>query len=313
MAEYKSLTHPTLLSEHAARYTQPEMIADELVAVLPTDTKQFKYPLWQRRDSFRITDAKVSPTGMPNQRSFTRTLVQVDVVGFSLMDRFALTDTDDAAVIGNLEQDTTLDIAGDLLLGHEQRVINVVTAAANFATANKVTLGTQWTNYTSSTPVKDIQTAIRTCLVKPNKMAMDKVSWDALAAHPDIITGLRGVAGTVNGLASKEEVARFFGLDQVLVAEARWDSANPGATESLGYLWPQGIVVVGRFPDQPQRNDIGFARTYRYRPDGENGITVTMDAEPIRGTRGTVAVKVAYEEVTVVVGNDVGYRIQNAA
>src|SRR5574341_1502623 len=307
MAQYTPVTHAQLLEEHAVRYTQPDLIADLAIPTSPTTVQLVKYPTFRRRDAYRITDAEMAPDGEPNQRKFVKTTSEVNVRPYGLFDRFPIADQDDDSVIGDQEIETVEDLSGDLLLNREKRVADLLFTAASYGAANKITLGTAWTS-SASTPVADVQTGIRACLVKPNKMICGKLAFDALARHPDIISGLRGIGGSTNGLATGEEIARYFGLEKVLVGEARYDSANPGATESLSYIWTSTQVVIARIPDEPRRNDVMLARTYRYRPQGTSGVNVYQELELKRGTRGTVYTKVSYDEISVLVAADVGYQ-----
>lgn len=313
MAQYTPVTHAQLLEEQCVRYTQEGLIADMAVPTTPTTAKLVKYPSFTRRDAFRVSDAEVAPDGMPNQRKFSKTTTEVTVKPYALFDRFPISDQDDESTIGDHELETVEDLSGDLLLGREQRVASLLFTAANYGSANKITLGTAWTNTVSSTPIADIQTGIRACLAKPNKMIFGVSAFDALARHPDIIAMLRGVGGAVNGLASADEIGRYFGIEKVLVGEARYDSANPTATEALSRVWTATSCLIARIPDEPRRNDVMLARTYRYRPQGESGVNVYMELEGQRGARGTVFTKVSYEEITVQVASDVGYLMSGAA
>lgn len=313
MAQYLPITHAKLLEEQSVRYTQEDLIADLAVPTTPETAKKVVYPVFRRRDAFRLSDAEMSPEGMPNQRKFVKTKTEVTMLPYGLFDRWPISDDDDESVIADNEIDTVEDLSADLLLNREKRVADLLFTAANYGAANRVALATPWTNATAGTPIADIQTGIRACLKKPNKLICGKLAWDALARHPDIIATLRGIGGATNGLATQDEVARYFGLEKVLVGEARYDSANPGATEALSYVWTGTMALLAYIPDQPRRNDVMLARTYRYRPEGETGVKVTMELEPQRGTRGTVFCKVAYEEITVQVAADVGYHFTAAA
>lgn len=313
MAQYQALTYAQLLEELAVRYTQEGLIADAAVPTTATTAKRVTYPTFRRRDAYRLTDAEMAPDGFANQRKFVKTLSEVTVAPYGLMDRFPISDQIDDSAVVNEEMETVEDLSSDLLLGREKRHADLLFTAGNYGAANKTTLGTAWSTPATSTPITDIQTGIRACLVKPNKMIMGKRAFDALAAHPNIIQTLRGTAGTTSGLATSDEIARYFGLEQILVGEARYDSVNPGQTEQLDYIWDPTKALICRIPNEPRRNDVMLCRTYRFRPTGESGVMVTVEQENMRGARGTIAVKVSYEETTVLVATDVGYLISNAS
>lgn len=317
MGQYTPTNHAELLAEHALAYRQPEYIAEELVPSSLVESKLVKYYKYTRADASRITDAEMASDGMPNQRKFSATSVEVSLDPFGLFDRIPISDINSQSDGGDLEMDTVEDLTDDLMLSHEKRVSDLVMTAANYAAANRVTLGTPWTNKTSGTPITDIQTGMRACALRPNVLTLDEVSWDALRSHPDIVQVLRGTGGQVaNGLASLAEVAEYFELEKVLVGRAKYNSANPGATEAYSYIWPTGRALLARQPSAPRRRELMLVRNYKLNQAGNGGAggyAVTTLVEEQRGTAGTLFVKVAGEEKTVLVAADAGYLISSAA
>lgn len=326
MGQYTPTYHPELLAEHAVAYRQSRFIADEACPVSGTDSKLVKYYKYTRADANRITDDEMSPDGMPNQRKFSKTSVEVEVAPHGLFDRLPITDLTGSNDGGDLEMDTVEDLTDDILLNREKRVADLLMTPANYGSANKVTLSTPWTNQTSSTPIQTIQTGQRACALPPNIMVMDRVTWDAFRIHPDILDRLGGPTRKA-GMAQRDQVAEMFELEKVLIGEVRYNSANPGATEAYSYIWPQGRVLLAHQPQTPRKKQLMLARTYRLnqtnnggadaegaRPgERRGGFLVTQVVEEQRGTAGTLFIKVAHEEKSVHVATDAGYLISSAA
>ena len=187
-----------------------------------------------------------------------------------------------------------------------------MTTAASYASANKVTLGTPWTS-ALSTPIADIQTGKRACAVPPNIGVCDEATFDALARHPAIISTLRGTSGTVNGLATAEEIARYFGLEAVHVGRTKYNSANPTATAVYSTLWPSGRFLLAKVVQTPRAKEIVTARTYRYsgNPGGLTfNVVSVVQEEP--GTQGVLFQKVTMDELVQLTAADTGYLISSA-
>lgn len=307
---------PETLAELAAKYTNAEMVADEIAPVFESPRKLIKYWKFTRRDFQKITDARIAPDGDPNERKFTATSTEAEVEPYALADKIPLSDLNDPEPGIDLEADTAEDLTSDLQLGHEKRVADLVMDPTQYASANKVTLsGTdQFTDKTNSDPIDVIQTAKRACAMPPNVAICDEVTFDALASHPDIVAFLRGVGGAVNGLASAEELARYFGLARWIVGRAKYDSANAGQTASFSYVWPQGRLLLARTNPTPRAREAILARTLRYRPGGApGGILMDMWDDRKPGTQGVRWIKGSYEEKVVMVAADCGYLISGAA
>lgn len=310
---YTQLHSAQTQAELATKYTNNDFIADMVCPVTPTDRKLVRVWQFARADANRITDSRMAPDGMPNRRSFTATSSTAEVEPYGLHDTIPVSDLEDPEPGIDLEADTIEDLSHDVLLGHEKRVADLIMAAGSYGAANKVTLGTAWTNTTSSTPIADIQTGKRACAVSPNIGVCDEVTFDALARHPDIISTLRGTAGAQRGLASAAEIAQYFGLEAVYVGKCKYNSANPTATASYTYVWPQGKFLLAKVVAVPRTREVTLARTYRKRGDAATTMNVVTKVQEEPGTKGVLFVKVTMEELVSMVASDVGYLISGAA
>lgn len=315
MSTYSAIAVAAALEDFAIKYGSPDFIADLVCPIKDSSKRTAKYFKYARRDMGRITDSKVTSTGLPNQRHFATTTEEYTVELHALFDYVAHSDIAAQDAPLDLESDTVEDLTHDLLLGREKRVADLYTTAANFPTANKVTLTVPWTDYTLSTPIKDIQTGKRACALPANIMVLDEISWDTLAAHPAIISGLRNFGGAKDGLARPEEVASYFGFENVYVGKMKYDTADPGQTESFSTVWPQGKVVIARVPKSPRTKEAMLGRNFRFNGEGaENGVAVDLWDDRKRGTKGGVlGIKVSMEEVPKIVASDCGYLISSAA
>lgn len=301
------------VEEFASRVGNAEYIADQVVPVSGRHRKLVSFPKIDDRTAFQIADTRVAPDGMPNQRKFAVTFQEMEVKPFALHDKIPLSDLNDPEPGIDLEMDTIEQLTNDLLLDREKRIADTIMAAAAYPSSNKVTLSTPFTDKTNSDPISVIQTAKRACLLSPNLAVCDEVTFDALACHPDIVAFLRGIGGATNGLASADELARYFGFERWLVGRAKYDTANSGQSASLSYVWPQGKILIARTMPNPGQKSAVLARTLRYLGEGERGVRVTVEPDKKPGTDGILFCKVAHEEVTDFVTPKLGYLISGAS
>jgi hypothetical protein len=301
------------VEEFASKVANAEAIADQVVPVSGRHRKLVSFPKFDERTAFQIADTRVAPDGMSNQRKFDVTFQEMEVEPYALHDKIPISDLNDPEPGIDLEMDTIEQLTNDLIVDREKRIADMLMTAANYPASNKVTLSTPFTDTTASTPIQVIQTAKRACLMPPNIAVCDEVTFDALAAHPDIVAFLRGIGGATNGLASAEELARYFGLEKWLVGRMKYDTANSGQSASLSYIWPQGRLLLARTTPNPGQKSAVLARTLRYLGEGERGVRVTVEVDKKPGTDGVLFCKVAHEEVTDFVSTKLGYLISGAA
>lgn len=96
---------------------------------------------------------------------------------------------------------------------------------------------TQWSNYTSSDPITDIETGKSTILSStgfmPNVLVLGYDAFRQLKHHPEIVDRVKYTSSEVPG---EQTLARLFGVDRVLVAQAIKNAGAEGAADSFSLL-----------------------------------------------------------------------------
>jgi hypothetical protein len=121
------------------------------------------------------------------------------------------------------------------------------TTAANYATGYSVTNagGTQWSDYVNSDPIGQIKTARRKIhsglFFEPNVGIFPYQVMSVLEDHPDFIERIKY---SERGIITSEIMAALFGIGQIIVPGVGYNSANPGQTAALGYLWGKDVVLA---------------------------------------------------------------------
>lgn len=135
----------------------------------------------------------------------------------------------------NLEQDAVEFVTARMMLRHE-----IEWASTFFATSvwtTDLTPTNLWDVYSSSNPLTDVQTAIKTILARtgfrPNTLVLGYDTWSALLNHPDIIERIKYTSANV---PTEQVIGRYFGLDRVFVSNAIKNTANEGAAASYSFI-----------------------------------------------------------------------------
>jgi hypothetical protein len=151
------------------------------------------------------------------------------------------------------KNDGTGLVTEQLLLGRELAMKNLVTTAANFASGYSTTLSgtSQWSDYTNSDPIGDHRTGVRKIhsgmFLEPNVEIMPYQVLSILEDHPDFIERIKY---SERGILTADIIAAVLGIASVIVPGLGFNSANPGQTASLGYVWGKDVLMA-YVPDRP--------------------------------------------------------------
>lgn len=173
----------------------------------------------------------------------------------------------------------------------------------------------QWDN-ANSTPIELIRTAKRTVQeatgFKPNIGLMGKLVFDTLIDHPEFIDRIKyNFAQGVAAVANEQIIAQLFGLDEILVMEAVWNSAPRGLPEVSRFIGGAHMLLAYR------TNTPGImvpSAGYTFSWNGWMGATgmghriKSFRLEQLESDR--IEVQMAYDQK--IIGADLGYFFENA-
>lgn len=152
-------------------------------------------------------------------------------------------DVDDQ-VRSNADTPIQLDTEATEFLTQQALISREVEWMANyFVTSvwdNDVAPGTKWDSG-SSTPIEDVRLAKRTILQNTgqmgNKAVMTRNVYDVLLDHPDIVGRIdRGQTPNGPAVATQQNLAALFELDEILVCDAIQNTANEGAANAHSFI-----------------------------------------------------------------------------
>lgn len=108
----------------------------------------------------------------------------------------------------------------------------------------------QWNN-PDSTPIEEIRTAKRVVQeatgFKPNIGVVGKFVFDTLIDHPEFIDRIKyNFASGVAAVANEQIIAQLFGLDEILVMEAVYNTAPRGEAENSQFIGGDNFLLAYR-------------------------------------------------------------------
>lgn len=203
-----------------------------------------------------------------------------------------------------------------------QRVTEVVrrkqeidAASILFATGNYSGMtsspGTKWGTATMKQIVTDVNTALD-ALVAPSVqdrkiIVMGRAAWRSVSTNTNVLAAITPTKAA--GQATREQLAEFLGVDEILVGMAKKNTATKVASDTLtmGDIWGDHALVCYRSQAPTQMGATGHAITFRTRVGGQAIGVYTYD-DPDRGAHGGTKIKVALtQSVPQLVNNKAGY------
>lgn len=156
-----------------------------------------------------------------------------------------------------------------LMIDHESDVAAAIYNETTFPASGTtgLTVGTPWSTAATATPIADINTGKTNIF---NKVGVGKV---ALLANDRVIRNLwkttdvreqikYGYGRAIEGSPNLEALALVLGVDKIIQATARYDSANANATVSMGSIWSDTYAFLARIDDSPSLYAPQLGRTF---------------------------------------------------
>jgi hypothetical protein len=267
--------------------------------------------IYTKKDRFTIPETIRGPKDTANEVDWSTSTGTYGCVDHAL--REFLPD----ALVGNSDpgvdprRRTSEFVTDLLLLSYERRIATLLTTAANYAGAYKTTLagGDQWSAYSTSDPLSNIETARAACFIDPNTCIMGYEVWNKVKHHPQILDRISGGATTITpAQVVPRLVAELFEVDNLLIGKAKYNTSNKAQTASYSRIWGKDLVMA--YVDRmPSLNGISAWKSFRWTQFTTAGgyQARTYRDESIGGGGQYIEVETSYDEK--VVCSDVAYLI----
>lgn len=303
-----------VLQNYATEYAPVGMIGERLISRIPVSKPAGRYRTRKRENNSRILDGRVGETGKPAELSLEYGSAKFACEDFAFMSPVPVATRDAADDVIDLEMDAIRQLKWMMKIAEEVRIMQLLTTAANYATANKAALvGTaQWSDYTNSDPIPVITDMLRRVrrsgTAKRIAWAGSDV-WQYLQHHPKVLARLGLNAGASTAMPAQATIDAFrklIGVDDFVVAEAELTGTNFGQPSTYSYLWGKNFGVTTVEPT-PTTISLSFASQFIW-VDSE--LSAWEDKEP--GLRGAIKHKIAQSATEELVANDAAILVNTA-
>ena len=295
--------------------SQENFIADKVFPVVGVQKQSDKYYIYDRANMNRTGDVKaLAPRTEVNRigQAISNDSYYADVYGLGMdFDQQTLAN-EDAAL--DVRSSGAATLVNRLMIHREEQFADTFFAASVWGTDN--TPANLWSDYTNSTPIKNVTDARRTMQLKsggfkPNTMVVGKEVRDVLINHPDILGRLNGGATVTNtALITNAKLAEIFEVENFYVMEAVKNDSAEGIAESNSFIGGKNALLV----HTPRSAGLmtpaaGLTFAWNNIPGVNNlGISVESfsdDALKRQQVAEHIQVKMSYD--MKVVGSDLGY------
>jgi len=312
---FKSLAPGELYSNATIRsmsiqYANDDYIGDRLMQIVNVgDQPTGNFFTYDKRSRLQSPDDTMPERGIPNEIEDARNKTTFSCNDYGLSNSISAKATNAADAPLDELIDLTESILDVLALKRETRQATLLTTATNYASGNTTTLSgsSQWNSGTGGNPIADIQGARAACWTGRGPGSFvgfcSRSVWDVLARHPQLLDLQKYVTA---GLLAPKALAAFFGLSDILVGDARRDTANEGRTASYSRIWGNYFGIV-RVANRPSVRNASFA--YTLRMFGEPKPAQWFEEK--EGISGRYYAKVGISDDYRVCANEAGFLIVN--
>lgn len=233
-------------------------VADRVFANIPVTKQSDRYYAYSRADFNRDEMQKRAPGAESAGNGY-----DIDSTPTYFADVWALHKDIPDQIRANSDSVLSPDRDATIWLTQKALINREVNWAANYFTSGVWNYGAtgvaasvgageflQWDN-ASSTPIGEIRTAKRTVQeatgFKPNVLVLGKLVFDILVDHPEIIDRLKyNFAQGQVAAANEQMIAQLFGLEEVIVMEAVYNTAARGEIENSVFIGGNNALLAYR-------------------------------------------------------------------
>lgn len=252
-----------VLSNISIAYQNEMYIADTILPIFPVGKQGGKYYVYDQAKFRRNATLRAIGSGA-NEIEYGLSTASFHCEDHALKEKvpFEIIDQADSAL--DPETDATENCTEQLLIDREMALATSMSATGTM-TLNTTLAGTsQWSDYTNSDPIGDVRTGMQAVQKKigrkPNTLVLSKTVYDKLIDHPDIVERVKYSLGAS---VTAELLARIFDVATVIIAEAVYNTAAEGQTDSLDYIWGKHAWLLYVAAGARLRA-VTFGYTFRY-------------------------------------------------
>jgi hypothetical protein len=244
MPDIKDIHVDAVLTSISIAYVNAGFVADLVmprVKVKKESNLFYKYG----REKFRIPETLRAVKTEYKRVDWTVTTDTYQCHEYGLEEPIDDRERDNADDPLDLDIDTTEYVSDLVMLDREKRVADLLTTAANFTNTDTLAGVEQWSDYTNSDPIDDVEVAknaINAAIgLDPNVMVMSREVYLKLKHHPQI---LERIKYSQKGIISVDLLKAIFEIENIWIAFSLYDTALEGQTPSLSRIWGKHVLLA---------------------------------------------------------------------
>ena len=298
----------TLLSTFSVMYANDEYIGERLMPAVMVSKRSDKFATYTKRDRFAFPDDEISTRGKANELNESRSTDNYSVKDYGYQNFLDLeTLANEDAPLSEMI-DLVESINEGIAFRREKRIAAIIQTSGNYG-GNTAAATSKWDGACGGSIVADMLSADAGLWSSPSptlKLGVTTLdNWNTCITNNEALREL--FKYVTDGLATTQIVAKYFGLDDILVGRAREDTANIGQTASYSRIWSTDFFAILRVARRPTVRSLHFGSTFRMQGDPYT----TEWNDPAVGKRGGVYAKVAVSEDHKIVAGDAGFFISD--
>lgn len=300
------------LTQLSVGYVNDDFIGEKLMPVVSVSSRSDKFLKHDKRNLLNGPSDLSSPRARANEIELTFTEDNYSVTDYHMqayVDKMTEANADETYMeLVNMTESLTEVLA----LKRELRYSALLGVAGSYGSNTASLASAEWNEVVTpnNDPLPTIQTINASLWAGGGRTKLVGATTQKVLNALINNTAIRGLFQyTTGGLATRQQIAAFMGLDDLYVTNARYDSANIGQTASYTTIWPD-VFLIARVMTNPSRHTAGLGATFRWTP----GSATSQWFDPEPGNLGGTYTKVAFsEDLKLIAPTDTSYLLTNVA
>lgn len=265
MPEVSQVHIDVALTNLSIAYRNPAFISDVVAPVVGVRKQFDRYFIFDsEREAFRSTDDKRAPGAPANEIDFALSTESYAADDHALSSVIPDEERDNADPAIQPSIDRTEFLTDKIALNKEIELASLATDASVVTQSETLTGTAQWSDTANADPVQAVEdqkaTIIQSVQVAPNTLILPYEVYAKVRIHPNVVN--RAELATL-GMVGPEVLAQIFDVDRVLVPRSLKNTAAPGQTASMSFVWGKDALLC-YVPPRPAPKHVSFAYTFQW-------------------------------------------------
>ena len=271
--------------------------------MVPVRKQSDKYYICDsERETFRQSDDRRAPGTAANEVNFSLSTDSYYCEDHALTSAIPDEERENADPVIQPNIDRTEFLRAKIDLNKEIELAGMLTSTSVITQSTTLTSTGQW-SHADSNPITAVETAKATIMASvqemPNTLVLPYEVYAKVRLHAAVVARVAyGSVGTVN----EQILAQIFDVERVLVPRAFKNTAAPGQTASMAYVWGKNALLC-YVPPRPALKQVSLAYTFGWSgaPGSVDGNRVELWREE-RRKADVVRVQRYYDQKVIAAG-----------